>query len=131
MKLNKWEAKFWAAWNAANLVPGNDLVPRFAVKLEIEGEMLDREFDFGSAGSRLLIECDGLGGFDARSKRERCGGHQTARGMRADSLKRNAAILDGWRVLVFPSSRLDSAARMAQAIEETAIAMTGARRDVM
>ena len=114
-RLNKWEQVFWAAWQKYGIV-GNDLEPRTVVLVEIDGEIYPREFDFGSESQKLLIECDGLGGYDVTTKRERCGGHQTAKGMTADSRKRNAAVLAGWRVLVFPSPELKGS-RLASAIE--------------
>jgi len=122
-RLNKHEATFWECWTAAQLVPGDDLEPRYSIMLEIDGQNLPREFDFGSSTARVLVEIDGLGGFDPVSRRERCGGHQTASGMARDSAKRNAAVIDGWRVLVYPSSRINSPARLRVAAEEVAMAI--------
>lgn len=124
-RLTKWEAKWWEAW-ATDGLAGNDLRPHFDVSLTIHGLDVLREFDFGSLQTKLLIEIDGLGGYDPVAKRERCGGHQTAKGMRADSAKRNAAVETGWRVLVYPSSALDSAPRLAASIEQVNRVMSGA-----
>lgn len=55
-------------------------------------------FDFAFPSQKLAIDIQGMGrsgGF---------GGHQSAQGMRNDCEKYNTAVLQGWRVLLFPSS---------------------------
>ena len=123
-KLNKWEQIFWDAFQQSAIGKSpHDLQPRFCVDLEVDGEYRNLEFDFGSPSRKVLVECDGLGGFNGKLKMHRCGAHQTPQGMREDSAKRNAAVLDGWRVLVFPSSRLDSKSKMDQAVDEVCKAL--------
>jgi very-short-patch-repair endonuclease len=97
-KLTKLETIFWDAWQIHGLT-GNDLKPHVDVHL---GEDLgERQFDFASEMTRVIVEIHGLGGFDPSTGRERCGGHQTARGMTDDCRRINAAVQQGWRVLVF------------------------------
>jgi hypothetical protein len=126
MRLTKWEQAFWDAWQEHGL-KGNDLEPHASVPLGVDYDPVWREFDFVSDICQLLIEIDGLGGFDPVKKMERCGAHQTAKGMREDSWKRNAAIEAGWRVLHYPSSALDSGPRLRAAIEQVNRVMSGSK----
>lgn len=125
-RLNNLEASFYAAWLEHGL-PDSDLTPHTTITLDVDGVRWPREFDFGSRASMVLIECDGLGGYDAKKKMYRCGNHQTPKGLANDAQKRNAAVAAGWRVLVFPTSLINNDAKLKRAVEQVVLVMCDAK----
>lgn len=66
-------------------------------------------FDLAWPGERLAVEIDGGTWTGGR--------HTTGRGHESDSRKRNAAVLEGWRVLTF-STEMARSGEAVQVIEE-------------
>lgn len=64
-------------------------------------------FDFAWPCMKLAVEIDGFGW-----------GHQAQQHLSAHNEKRNAAVEDGWRVLVFDSRLLGSRQKVSDAVEQ-------------
>jgi hypothetical protein len=112
------EAAFLNAWSLRPL-EGIEPVPEYRFHPTRRWR-----FDFAFPDLKLAIEIQGMGrtapAFCHKCKKAcvcpRCkkmtvvhhaGGHQTPKGMRNDCDKHNAAILMGWRILVFATSDYD------------------------
>jgi len=63
-------------------------------------------FDFAWPGEKLAVEIDGFGY-----------GHQAVNRISDNNEKRNAAVEQGWRVLVYDSKYLGSRQRVSEAVE--------------
>lgn len=89
--------RFVHAWMQEGI--GGDLTAEFQFDAEREWR-----FDLAFPSQKLAIEFDGAGW-----------GHMTHKGRREDFEKRNAAVVLGWRILVYESSML-SLSRMLDVV---------------
>lgn len=72
-------------------------------------------FDFAWPAVNLAVEIDGFGY-----------GHQAQQHIAANNEKRNAAVEQEWRVLVYDSRMLGSKAKVEEAVEQVTRLMCGA-----